>query len=96
MRKKNFKKKLVRHFYEVSESDFPIQFNRQCSQMSVAKAKMSRPATLKAYLGPFIYYGSTFLEFFGPTNSLRQHKYSTERQQKWPFCEPTHPVHMLT
>ena len=31
---------------------FPIQFNRQCRQMSVAKAKMSRPTTLKACYSP--------------------------------------------
>ena len=75
--KEEFKKNVVRHFYLVSESDFswfPIQFNRQCSQMSVAKAKMSRPTTLKACLGPSTYYVSTFLELFGPTNSLRQHR----------------------
>ena len=30
------------------------------------------------------------------THPLCQHKYSTECQQSWPFCRPTHPVLWLT
>ena len=54
------------------------------------------------FKGLFLYYVSTFLDFFRPTYYACQqksspwsaylnkyHKYSTERQQKLPFSEPT-------
>ena len=60
------------------------------------------------FKGLSIYYVSIILDFFWPTHlvggwvplcrdflivpALCQHRYSTERQQNWPFSRPTHPV----
>ena len=45
------------------------------------------------YLGTINILRQQFLDFFDPPC---QHKYSTERQQKLSFSDPTHPVHMKT
>ena len=46
--------------------------------------------------GPSLYDVSIFMAFLDPTHPPYQHKYSTEREQNWPFSRPTNPVLLLT
>ena len=46
--------------------------------------------------GPSIKYVFTFLDGFETIHYVYQHKYSTERRQKWPFSKPIYPVLFLT
>ena len=100
---KVFQKRLLPEVFSKCLFETPKSQVLKCFKVSHLFPKLQPLASTQSYLsstkvvkGPSLYYVRIFWAFLDPTHLPYQHKYSTERQQNWPFFGPTHPVFQLT
>ena len=81
-------------FFICFKRPFEGYFTLSYTKVLIASHPKVSSLKQKSHNGPSLYYVSIFLAFLYPNHPPYQHKYSTERQQNWPFYRPTHtPSH---
>ena len=75
-----------------SKPFFPVKCLWFCQSFLILNSSLASVSSLGAIPILRLY----IFGIFGPTHLPYQHRYNTERQEKWPYSRPTHPDLLLT